>query len=252
MVEPLLAEPSGFQRVIAMREARIGVGHRLDQRLDDLALDPIGEVPRIRHVGEFSPPVGDFLVLGERARDESEQAQVRAERGGERVRRRLAFRRVRVLKLAEQRLEREALALEVESQRRRRVVEQPIPRGAAADRLLQEQSLEIIGQLMGLLLADVLEPWTVMPERWRSHRRLEPRVVDAVELELEEQEIAGERRHAFVRVAVELRPAGVAGVGGIEERRIGHDAPGQILHRFVGPDRGGERLARVRTVGEFR
>ena len=44
-----------------------------------------------------------------------------------------------------------------------------------------------------------------MPERRRTHRRLEPRIVDAVELELEEQEVAGERGHPFVRVAVELR-----------------------------------------------
>ena len=90
-----------------------------------------------------------------------------------------------------------------------------------------------------------------MPERRRSHRRLELGVVDAVELEFEEQEIAGERGHPFVRVAVELRAAGVAGVGGIEQRRVGHDAPGQVLHRLVGLDRRGQRLARVGPVDEF-
>ena len=164
--------------------------------------------------------------------------------GRERVGRRLAFRRVRVLQLAEQRLERQALAFEIEPQRRHRVVEQPVPRGGAADRLLQEQLLEFVGELMRLLLADVLEPRTIMAERRRPHRRLEPRVVEPVELELEEQEIAGERGHPLVRVAIELRAGGVAGVGGVEQRRIGHDAADQVLHRFVGFDRRRQRLAR--------
>ena len=90
-----------------------------------------------------------------------------------------------------------------------------------------------------------------MPERRRSHRRLELRIIDAVELKLEEQEIAGERRHPLVRVPVELRPPGVARIGGVKQRGVGHEAAGQILHRLVDPDRRGQRLARVRPVGEF-
>ena len=228
-----------------MREARIGVRHRRDQRLDHLALDAVGEVARIGDVGEFAPAVGDLLVLGERVGDEGEDAQVRAERRGERVGRRLALLLVGVLQLAEQRLERQALALEVEPQRRHRLVEQPVPGGRAGDGFFQEQLLDLVGKLVRLLLADVLEPGAVMAERRRRHRRLELGVVEAVELEFEEQQIAGDLGHALVRVAVELRPRGVARVAGIEQRGVGHDAPDQVLQRLVGPDRRGQRLARL-------
>ena len=44
-----------------------------------------------------------------------------------------------------------------------------------------------------------------MAERRRRHRGFEFRIVDAVELELEEQKIASERRYALLRVAVEFR-----------------------------------------------
>ena len=206
---------------------------------------------RIGDILEFAPPIGDLLVLGERSGDEREDPRIRAERRGERVGRRFAFLLVRVLQLAEQRLEGQALAFEVEPQRRHGVVEQPVPGGGAADRFFQEQALEIVGKLMGLLLADVVEPGAVMAKRRRRHQSLEPGVVDAVELELEEQEIAGKRGHAFLRVAMELRARGVAGVGSIDERSIGHDAPGQILQRLVGAHRRGERLAPLGPIGEL-
>ena len=165
-------------------------------------------------------PIGDLLVLGEGVGDEGKQAQIGAERRRERVGRRLALPFVRILKLAEQGLERQALALEVETQSRDGVVEEAVPRRRAGDRFLQEQLLDVIGELVRLLLADVLEPRTVVAERRRGHRGLETGVVDPVELELEEQEIARERRHPLVRVAVELRPRRVARVGGVKERSV--------------------------------
>ena len=251
VVEPRLAEPAGFERVIAMRKARIGVRHRRNQRLDNLGLDPIGEMARIGDVLEFAPAIGGLLVLGQRAGDEGEETQVGAERLGERVGRRFPGLRVRILQFAEQRLERQALAFKVEPQRRHRVVEQPVPGGRGADRLVQEQSFEVVGKLMRLLLADVLEPGAVMAKRRRRHGGVQFGVVDAIELELEEQEIAGERGHAFLRVAMELRDYRIAGVGGVEQRRVGHDAAGQILQRLVGLDRRGQRLARVGPVGQL-
>ena len=233
-----------------MRQARVGVGDGGDQRVDHLALDPVGEMARVGDVGELAPAVGDLLVLGERVGDQRKEAQVGAERGGEGVRRRLALRLVRVLEPGEQRLERQALALEVEAERRHRVVEQPVPRGGARHRLLQEQLLDLVGELVRLLLADVLEPRAIVAERRRRHRGLQRGVVDPVELELEKQEVARERRHLLVRVAVELRPGGVAGVAGVEERGVGHDAPDQVLKRLVGPHRLGEVFARRRRCGD--
>ena len=70
MRELLLFEPAGLQIVIAMRQPRIGRANRADQRIDDLALDAVVEVARIRDILEPAPAVGNFLVLGERVGDQ--------------------------------------------------------------------------------------------------------------------------------------------------------------------------------------
>ncbi len=48
MRQPLFAEPFGFERVIAVRQPRIGGAHRGDQRIDHFALDPVRQMPRHR------------------------------------------------------------------------------------------------------------------------------------------------------------------------------------------------------------
>ena len=73
-------------------------------------------------------------------------------------------------------------------------------------------------------------------------RRVEHRVVDAVELEPEEQKLARGRGQALLRVAIELRADRVRGVAGIDEARIGHEAAEQILHRLVALHGLAERL----------
>ena len=117
--------------------------------------------------------------------------------------------RVRVLHLAEQRLERQSLAFEFEPQRRDRVVEQAVPGGRAADRFFEEQLLDLVGELVRLLLADVLEPGAIMAERRRRHRGVQLGVVEAIELEFEKQQVAGESGHFFLRVAVEFCEGGL-------------------------------------------
>jgi len=80
-----------------MRQPRIGRAHRLDQRIDDLTLDPVGEMARIRDIGKAAPAVGDFLVLGERVGDEGEHAQIGLEGLRERGSGRLAGFLARIL-----------------------------------------------------------------------------------------------------------------------------------------------------------
>ena len=121
--------------------------------------------------------------------DQREHAQIGAERRGERMGGRLALLLVGILQFGEQRLERQLLALEGEAQRGDGVVEQPVPGGDARHRLLQEQLLDFVGELVRALLADVLEPRTIMGERRAAHRRVERGVVEAIELEFEEQQI---------------------------------------------------------------
>ena len=64
MRELLLFEPARLKRIIAMRQPRIGCADRTDQRIDDLALDAVGEMPRVRDVLEAALAIGNLLVLG--------------------------------------------------------------------------------------------------------------------------------------------------------------------------------------------
>jgi hypothetical protein len=198
------------------------------------------------------PAVGDFLVLGERVHDQREHALIGAERRGERMGGGFPLLRVGVLQFGEQRFERQLFAFEREAQRGDRVVEQSIPGGDPGDRLFQEQLLDVVGELVRTLLADVLQPGAIMGERGAARRRVESRVVEAIEFEFEEQQFSGERGDLFLRVAIEFAPRDVAGVARVEQRRVGHDPAHQILQRFVSAHRRAQTLARVRGLGEFR
>ena len=250
MLEPVLAEPLRLEAIVAVRQARIGLAHGGDERLDDLGLDPVREVARIGDVLEAAPAVRDLLVLRQRVGDEREGAQVRLEHLGERLGGVPAERSVGVLQLVEGRLERQFLAAHLEAQRRDGLVEKAVPGGAPGDRLFVEQLLDLVLELERLVLADVLEPGPVAGKRLRLHRGVEHRIVDAVELEGEEQELARGRGQALLRVAVELGPLRIGGVAGIDEAGIGHDPAEEILDRLVAQDGGAERMRGVLASGE--
>ena len=194
MVELVLAEPLRLQGVVAVRQARIGLAHGGDHRLHHLALDPVRQMAGIGHILEAAPAVRDLLVLGERVGDEREGAQVRLEGLGERVRGVLAHALVRVLQLVEGRLDGQLLAAHGEAQGSDGLVEQAVPGRAAGHRLLVEELLDLVLELIGLVLAQVLDPGPVMGERPGAHGLVEHGVVDAIELEPEEKEFASRRR----------------------------------------------------------
>ena len=116
------------------------------------------------------------------------------------------------------------LPSDLEAQAGDGLVEQPVPGRVGGHRLLVEQLLDAILELIGLVLADVLEPRPVVAERGIGHRGFELGVVDAVELEREEQQMRGGRRDALLHVAVELRARGIDGVAGMDEPGIGDRA----------------------------
>ena len=130
------------------------------------------------------------------------------------------------------------------------LVEKAVPGGASGDRLLVEQLLDLVLELERLVLADVLEPGPVAGERLRLHRRVEHRIVDAVELEGEEQELARGRGQPLLRVAVELGPLRIGGVARIDEAGIGHDPAEEVLDRLVAQHGGAERVCGVLASGE--
>ena len=171
MRELLLVEPARLQLVIAMRQPRIGRAHRADQRIDDLALDPVGEMARIRNILETAPAIGNFLVLGERVGDQRKGPLIGLERLRQRLPRRLAFFTGAVLQQVQRRLDRKLLTADLEAQRRDGLIEQPVPRRVAALGFLVKQLLDTIFELIWLVLAQILDPGAVMSEFRRLDRK---------------------------------------------------------------------------------
>ncbi|MGY4302282.1 hypothetical protein ACVWXN_010377 [Bradyrhizobium sp. i1.4.4] len=169
--QPLLAEPLRLQRIIAMRQLWIGRAHRGDQRVHHLALDAIAQMPRIRDVLEPTPIVGDVLVLGERVGDQRKGALIGLEGLCQRFGRSLALCAVTVLQEIERRLDRELFGADLEAQAGDGLVEQPVEGGIAGLRLLEEELLELVVELVRLLLAQILDPRTVIREARRPASR---------------------------------------------------------------------------------
>ena len=162
--QPLLAEPACLQRVVAMRQFWIGRAHRGDQRIHHLALDAVVQMPGIGDVLEAAPAVGDVLVLGERVGDQRKGALIGLEGLCQRLCRGLALLPVAVLQQIERRLDRELLGPDLEAQAGDGLVEQPVEGGIAGLRLLEEELLELVVELVRLLLAQILDPRTVVRE----------------------------------------------------------------------------------------
>ena len=246
------AEPACLQLVVTVRKSRIGRLHRLHHRGNDFGLDPVGEVARVGDVGEPAPAVGDLLVLGQRVGDQREGSQVRAEHIAERARRRLADLSVRILEPVERGLQGQLLALDREPQARDGAVEKPIPGGPAGDGLLQEQFLGPVVELERLLAAQVLDPGPVMAQGAIGHGEVHHRVLDPVEFEGEEQQVARGFGQTLLGVAVELLAPLVGGVAGIDEAGKGHQPAEQILDFLVGPNRRSELHRGVASGGDRR
>ncbi len=246
--QPLLAEPFGLERIIAMRQPRIGAAHRRDQRINHFGLDAVGEMARRRDVVEAAPAVGDFLVLGERVGDQRERAQIFLEGFRQRIRGGLAFACRRILQQVQRRLDGERLTVDLETQIRNRAVEHPVPGGIGRHGFFVEQLLDAIFKLVRLLLAHVIEPRPVMAERRIGHRRFEYCVVDAIEFEREEQKMRRGRGHALLHVAEKFRARWIDRVAGMDQAGVRHQPPDEIVDRLATPHRLGERCAPLRRA----
>ena len=170
-----LSNQPRLQRVVAMRQPRIGRANRSHQRIDHLALDAVVEMARIRDVLEAAPAVGDLLVLGERVGDQRKGPLVGLEGFRQRLRGRLALGAVAILQQVQRRLDRELLGPDLETQARDGLVEQPVPGGIAALGFLVKQLLDAILELIRLVLAQVLDPRPVMRQRRQSASRARSR-----------------------------------------------------------------------------
>ncbi len=228
-----------------MRQPRIGGAHRRDQGIDHFALDTVIKMARIGDVGKAAPAVGDFLVLGERIGDQREVLHVFRKRLGQRLRGGLALRPGAVLHQIKRRLDGERFAQHLETQLGDGCVELPVPGRIAGHRFFVKQLLDAILELIRPVTPHVFEPRPVMAERRVGHRRIENRVVDAVELEREEQKMRGSGRHPVLHVAVKFGARRIERVAGMNEPGIGAEPAHQIVDRLVTAHRRGKRRAAV-------
>ena len=234
-----------------MREPREGGAHGRDQRIHHLALDAVRQMPRVGHVLEAAPAVGDRLVLGERVGDEREQTEILLQYFGDRLGAGAAAGLVGVLQQGQRLFEQELLAVDLEAQARHSFIEQPVPGAAAGDRLFVEQLLDAVLELVGLLFSHVLDPGPVMAEGRLAERLLDQRIVDAIELQREEEKMRRSRGDLVLHVAVELGALGVSGVAGMDQPGEGHQPAKQVLDLLVTGHGGAELGAGPRGRRDF-
>ena len=190
-------------------------------------------MPRIGNVLEAAPAVGNVLVLGQRVGDQREQPQVFLEGLGQRQGTRLALGLVRALHQVQRRFQRQCFAIDLETQAGHGLVEQPVEGGGSGLRFFEEQFLQLVIKLIGLFHAQVGNPRPVMPKGRNFHGRFKCRIIDAVQLKLEEKQQCGNFGKFARHIAIELATLRVGGVADIIELRIGPDAADEIGQRLI-------------------
>ncbi len=128
----------------------------------------------------------------------------------------------------------QVLAAIGEAHPRQRLVEQPYPGAAAGDLLLVQQLLDLVGELVRPRRAQVAQPRPVPRERLaRRDLRLQRRLVQLAQAQLEEQKRRGDPGHALLAVLVELADAGVVERRRVAQLRVAHDARERLLDALV-------------------
>ncbi len=236
VVERLAAEPAGLQPVVAMRQLIVGVADGGDQSIDDGVINLVGEIAVGDRVRILPPLVVDLLVLRQRIDDQREHTGARAEPVAQCLRRRPPRRRVRIVQAVECIGERQALAVDVEAQLGDGLVEQPAPGPGAGNALVVQDRLDLVGELMRLVLANVGEPGRIA-----GHHRVAPLGVqhlvgELVELEGEEQCLGGDNVVTFLQRLQEAAAGRIRHVGGEIELGKAHGFVQPLEQRLVTAD----------------
>ena len=106
-----------------------------------------------------------------------------------------------------------------------------------------EQLLGLLVELVGLLLAQIVDPRLVLGELGMLAGLGQRRVFQAVELEAEEDQVRRDVGQPLLHVAVELAVGLVGRIAGIEQLRIGREPAEQVFQRLVVAHAGGQRRA---------
>ena len=197
------AEPLRLHQVVAMRQPREVRAHRRDQCVDNLILHHVGAVAVAAGARVVPPRIDDLLVLRQRVGDQREQPDIPAERLADRTRRGLAHRTVAIREIVQRRADREVLAADRHPHARDRLIEQPAPRAAPGHLLLVQQLLQVVGKLVRPEDAQIAQPGFPPGQRRFRELLIQQRIVQPVQLEREEQQVAADRGHPLAHGLVE-------------------------------------------------
>ena len=118
----------------------------------------------------------------------------------------LALGLIRALQKIERGFNCQRLAIHLEAQVRHGFIKQAVEGAVACLGFFEEQLLQLVVKLIGLLLAQVFNPWAVMIERRNLHGLFKRRIINPVELKFKEQQLGGNIRVLGTHVAIELAP----------------------------------------------
>ena len=106
-----------------------------------------------------------------------------------------------------------------------------------------QQPLGLVGELMRAEAAHRLEPGAVIGQRRSLQLLLQRLILDAVDLEGEEDGLGGDVGDALLDRLIEAAVLRIAHIAGIDELGVAADLSQDILQRLIGLDRLGQRLA---------
>ncbi len=112
-----------------------------------------------------------------------------------------------------------------------------------------EKLLHPVFQLVGLFLAQVVDPRPVMRQRRRSrHRLVESRFAETVELQFEEHQSGGDGGQLLRHVAIKLLPLRIGRIADVIQHHEGTDAPEQVRQAFIVLDDASQGIAALAAV----
>ncbi len=188
----------------------------------------------------MAPAVLDLLVLGERVGDKAEEADIARLDARDRLRRVAAQRAVLVREQVERLGAGELLPPDRIAQIGQGLVEEPHPGRAAGHRLVMQELLGLVGELVRAEGAQIPEPGAIARQRGRGEERLELRVFEPVELEREEERRGRNVGHPLAHVLGLARDHGIARRRGMAQLGIAREAPERLGEALIAGDGLGE------------
>ncbi len=229
------AEPLRLQRVVAVRQARIGRLHGGDEGIHHLILHHVGAVARAGGARVAPPAVLDLLVLRQHVGDQGEQPRLLGQSGGDARRRSSTPRPILVGQAVESIRHRQPLLADGDAHGGDRLCRTGAPRRPAplpTSRAAASPPPPTAGA-GGRRASRAARASSAPAPGFRHSGGAAAGILEAVKLEGEEQQVGGDRRHPLCHRLLEAAVGGVLGIGGEDEAGVGHHPPEDLLDRLV-------------------